>query len=160
MGRYVSKFKYYDDVKKYLTEAENDAENKLCFEEMSNFFKKDSGLSVNLWIDDEGKWKTLKHKKPRIKFQNNTGDKIQKNKMIPMDISKNPETLIKNFKSKDLDISDINEIKKFVIKYCKLLLEIAEGDGKKTITDLANAVKKNKEREKKKKRENNVVKTT
>jgi hypothetical protein len=50
-------------------------------EEMSVLFKRDSGLPVNLWLDDSGTWKNTGHWK-RIKFQSTHGNKTVSREMI------------------------------------------------------------------------------
>jgi hypothetical protein len=54
--------------------------------EMANILKRDSGLPVNIWVDNSGKDRLNKHSPDRIKFQNNKGNSVQPNTLIPISV--------------------------------------------------------------------------
>lgn len=53
--------------------------------ELSNKWKKHTGLPMNIWIDETATYKKGKHSK-RIKFQLNTSEKLQPNNLGVMDL--------------------------------------------------------------------------
>jgi hypothetical protein len=57
--------------------------------EMANILKRDSGLPVNIWVDNSGKDRLNKHSPDRIKFQNNKANKIQPDALIPISVHNN-----------------------------------------------------------------------
>jgi len=83
-------------------------------------------LPVNMYIDDNGSWTNLGDKKILL-FQTNKDKYPDFNKMLPMTIENEPEILVKNEKI-DLTESEIEQIKNFVIKYQKPLIEIGCGN--------------------------------
>lgn len=89
--------------------------------EMSNLRKYQTGLPVNIWVDDVGAERKTPHNLPRIKFQADKADKMHEY-AIPMSISKKPEVLIKNYKT-ELSPSEISQIKSFVIKNQDVLMK-------------------------------------
>lgn len=69
--------------------------DKFC--EMSNFRKKITGLPVNLSLQIEtDEEKNYQHNLPRLKFQNNTADRVTSNAdLIPVSIDPfNPQVLV------------------------------------------------------------------
>jgi hypothetical protein len=110
---------------KLLTEQENLEEN-LKIEEMATLRKNDSGLPVNLYLDDIGSWSKSGHWK-RIKFQPNAGDRPVTRDMVPMSIDDNPQILVKNAKI-DLNAKQLNQIKAFVKANKDLLLQLADAE--------------------------------
>ena len=109
--------------KDFMTEHENLQEN-MKLEEMSILFKRDSGLPVNLWLDDSGTWKKAGHWK-RIKFQSTHGNKTISREMIPMSINDDPQILVNNPKM-ELSQSEINLIRQFVIDNKDLLNKLSD----------------------------------
>jgi hypothetical protein len=107
----------------YPTEQENLVENTQITE-MATLRKKDSGLPVNLYLDDIGSWSKSGHWK-RIKFQPDTGDRPVTVNMIPMSIEDNPQILLKNAKI-SLNAKQVEEIKTFVRNNKVLLLQLAD----------------------------------
>ena len=95
-------------------------------EEMSALRKKDSGLPVNLYLDDTGSYKRSGHWK-RIKFQGDHGDKMNPNALISMTIDDNPELRPENVKIK-LPVHEIEQIKIFVARNKDLLSKLADED--------------------------------
>lgn len=115
----------------FLTEDEIDIyekevllkEDKEILFEMTNIRKFRTGLPMNIWVDDEGEYRSVKHNVPRIKFQNNTSDKVQGD-TIPISIdNENPQILTKTFKVK-LKSSDIEKLKTFIIQNYDELIRI------------------------------------
>ena len=88
---------------KLLLEA-LDAFNEDIFFEMARFPKERSGLNYSLWLDDAGESRTNKHYLPRLKVV----DPSDKNNLISVSISRNPEILAGKFK-KNENISDVFE---------------------------------------------------
>ena len=86
------------------------------FCEMSNFYKNQTGLPVNIWVDAAQEYKKGKHAK-RIKFQLNTGKNIGGQATCPMmlngEIPKNLITKIE--KIKEISANEINQVRNFVI---------------------------------------------
>lgn len=97
---------------------------RLLFE-MANFRMSDTGLPVNIWIDESGSSQSNKHSIPRIKFQNNYSEKADRNSLIPISIDNAPKILsgVSKIKSKDLNI-----IKRFIKLNIKELLDHWNGD--------------------------------
>lgn len=89
--------------------------------EMSNLRKNQTGLPVNIWVDDIGVERKSKHNQPRIKFQNDNADRMHE-ETISMSISENPEILQKNQKI-NISNEDVNKIKKFVKLNKNVLIE-------------------------------------
>ena len=66
--------------------------------EFSMFRKSETGLPVNLWVD-ETDFRPVKHNFSRLKFQNNFSDRFTSNKdMIPISVEDEPKVLLKSFK--------------------------------------------------------------
>lgn len=62
---------------------------------MSNLSKKRTGLDMIVWISSCHR-PLNKYEIPRLKFQDNVSDKIDKTDLIPISISDNPTILIKS----------------------------------------------------------------
>ncbi len=82
--------------------------------------KNESGLPINIWIDENNSLNNIYNFPPNIKFQNDYEDKITLN-YIPISISKDPEILI----SSKINISDndFSLLKQFIIRNEKILLK-------------------------------------
>jgi hypothetical protein len=93
--------------------------------EMSNLPKRRSGLTVNLWVDDNGSYKKGKHGK-RIKFQLNNANNVQETNMGVMTISDDPEVIINPKQKIEISQKEINAIKEFVIKHKSYLEDLAD----------------------------------
>jgi hypothetical protein len=106
-----------------LTEQENLEEN-LRIEEMATLRKSDSGLPVNLYLDDVGSWSKSGHWK-RIKFQANKNNSANTRTMVPMSISDDPQILIKNPRL-SLSAKDVEKVKNFVRANKDILLLLAD----------------------------------
>ena len=63
--------------------------------EMSNLSKKRTGLDMIVWIIQPC-GQLNRYEIPRLKFQDNSSDKIDKNDLIPISISDNPTILVKS----------------------------------------------------------------
>ena len=103
--------------------------------EMANVSKNTTGLNVCIWVLSEI---LVEHNLPRIKFQNNYGNKVQPQSMIPMSISDNPQILIKNIKL-GISTKDFEKIRSWVILNKDLLLRYWNYDA--TIEDLIKEIK-------------------
>jgi hypothetical protein len=88
--------------------------------EMSKLTKKNTGLPVDIWID-EGRTFTRNGHEKRIKFQGDKSDPDTHN-WIPLTVSDNPEIPIKNVKH-DLTEQELNTIKLFVVTNLDILLK-------------------------------------
>ena len=97
---------------------------RLLFE-MANFRMSDTGLPVNIWINESGSSRSNKHSIPRIKFQNNYSEKADRSSLIPISIDNAPKILsgVPKIKSKDLNI-----VKHFIKLNVKELLNHWNGD--------------------------------
>jgi hypothetical protein len=100
--------------------------NKLehLYEMGSTLRKSDTGLPVNIWIDDIV-WSTTRHKLKRMKFQPDTGEKVDTRKFIPISIEDDPKILVKNHNLK-LDQKIVNQIIMFIKLNQNILIQYAE----------------------------------
>lgn len=90
------------------------------FVEMAVFRRERTKLPVVIWIDRFER--NLKHKVPRLKFQNNTSNGFTNERdLIPISIEDNPVVLIKDFKSK-ISAKDLQTIKDFISRNKELIL--------------------------------------
>jgi hypothetical protein len=97
-------------------------------EEMAGLRKSDSGLPVNLWLDDSSYYKRAGHWK-RIKFQGDHGDKANPGNMFTMTISENPEIMPKSVEMQiKLPAKEIEKIRQFVKNNYELLSKLADQD--------------------------------
>jgi hypothetical protein len=94
------------------------------FEEMSALRKKDSGLPVNLYLDDTGSHRRSGHWK-RIKFQGDHGDRMNPGVLIFMSISDTPEIYPQNIKVQ-IPAHEVEQVRTFVIKNRDLLSKLAD----------------------------------
>lgn len=101
-------------------------QNTKCWQTYSSLRKKRTGLPVNIYVDDSGTWKKMRHAN-RIKIQCNKGDHPNAHGMIPMSIDDNPRILVDNPKM-ELSASDVNAVKKFVIANKDLLIGLGSDD--------------------------------
>lgn len=86
-------------------------ETQSRFYEMgATLHKKDTGLPVNIWIDDMA-WKQTGHWK-RIKFQPDKGDRSDTRTFIPMSIEEEPQIKVK--KKISINSQEIEQIRQFV----------------------------------------------
>lgn len=102
--------KIYEQIEKFLNEE------SLC--EMSNLRKNRTGLPVNISLQIEtDEDKKYPHNLPRLKFQNNTADRVTSNSdLIPVSIEDEPKVLI----NKDYD----KKLFKFVKKWIQVNKEV------------------------------------
>lgn len=111
-------------------------ESELYFE-MANLKKDKTRLPVNIWVDEIGSGRNLKHYIPRIKFQSTKSDKAQSG--IPISISKKPEILVDNYET-DLNNYEIGQVKNFIIRNYDLLMK--HWNQEITTEELINQIKK------------------
>lgn len=93
--------------------------------EMANLRISDTGLPVNIWLDEAGVQRNVQHAAPRLKFQNNYSEKADPNNLIPISISTHPQVLAGTVRIKN---KDLNTIKTFIILNESLLKEHWNGD--------------------------------
>ena len=137
MGKKITTFDEILEESHMMTQEENLRENQRYAHlmEMSVLRKHETGLPVNIWVDEGqpyiqgGHWK-------RIKFQNDKADHPDSNSMIPMSISEKPEVKVKKY---DLSEQDINLIKQFVKINLDILLKLGDSIG---IVEFAKQMKK------------------
>lgn len=97
-------------------------EDKEILFEMTNLRKKHTGLPMNIWLDDIGAYRNIKHNVPRIKFQNDKSDKVLDN-TIPISIDKeNPQILTKTVQLK-LPQKDFKKLYDFIKDNYDLLIK-------------------------------------
>jgi hypothetical protein len=95
-------------------------------EEMAGLRKPDSGLPVNLWLDETGAYKQSGHWK-RIKFQGDYSNNINRNNLFSMTISNDPKIMPPEAESKiKIPKKDIERIKDFVKNNAELLSKLAD----------------------------------
>ena len=95
-------------------------------EEMAGLKKSDSGLPVNLWLDDSGAYIRGRHSK-RIKFQGDYGSRTNAGNMFSMTISKDDPQIPEKQRAKlKLPAKDIDAIKVFVKNNADLLDKLAD----------------------------------
>jgi hypothetical protein len=94
-------------------------------EEMAGLKKPDSGLPVNLWLDDSHAYIRGRHAK-RIKFQGDYGNNTNASNMFSMMISKDdPQIPAKQLPKLKLPARNIDAIKTFVRNNADLLDKLA-----------------------------------
>lgn len=98
--------------------------NKEPIYEFADLVPEDTNLCCVLWIDGPRK---MKHGK-RIKFQNNTSNKLNGDELIPMTISEDPQ-IPKSIVSKlKINGQQIKRIKQWIILNKEILLAYANGN--------------------------------
>jgi hypothetical protein len=130
----IGKGKFWDDSMQSL--SDNEAEN-LRQEYMGRLSKDMTGLPVEIFVDEMNAWENTGPFK-RIKFQGNTNDKIDFKKMYSMSIDEKPHILVKNAEI-DLTADELKQVKDFVSKNKKCLLQMAKGN--MGILDFAKKIK-------------------
>lgn len=116
-----------------ISVIENSNDNALF--EMATLRKKDSGLPVNVYIDDTGSWIDGEHG-PRIKFQGNRNSSADTNGMIPMTISDDPKIpILQEEQWRDLTGDDIKKVKQFVKLNKDYLLRLCDRDDDYSMND-------------------------
>jgi hypothetical protein len=95
-------------------------------EEMAGLRKSDSGLPVNLWLDDSHAYVRGRHAK-RIKFQGDYGNNVNAENMFSMLISKSdPQIPPKQLPRLKLPSKDVDAVKTFVKNNADLLDKLAD----------------------------------
>ena len=92
---------------------ENNVINSDWIYSMANRHKRETGLPVNIWLDEGKEYIDGKHGK-RIKFQTNYGNSVQKNNLASMKLNGDvvEETYDKTVS--EINKHDINEVSNFV----------------------------------------------
>ena len=114
-----------DEIYESFEDIKNVAYTENMLLEMSNLSQQRTGLDSIIWIQTNDAQGTGKHNIPRIKFQNNTGMKIQKDELIPISISDEPEILLKSNDLSKIKLSNrqIRAIKLWIIKNRDVLMK-------------------------------------
>jgi len=95
-------------------------------DEMAGLRKFDSGLPVNLWLDDMSTYKRSGHWK-RLKFQGDHGDKLNPRNLFTMTISEDPQIMPPEAEMNiKLPAKEIERIRKFVKDNHVLLSNLAD----------------------------------
>lgn len=111
-----------EELQKFL-EQEYIESNKQPLYEFADLVPEDTNLCCVIWV---GGPRNMKHGK-RIKFQNNTSNKLNDGEMIPITISDNPE-IPNSVKSKlKINGQELTRIKQWIILNKQILLDYAEG---------------------------------
>ncbi|MBR4804116.1 MAG: hypothetical protein IK032_05715, partial [Bacteroidales bacterium] len=86
-------------------------EEEMLFE-MANLSQNVTGLDVIVWVQINNPNLTGRHNLPRIKFQNDTGTRVNISSGIPMSISDTPEVLLKGtaLNTLSLELKQVNKI--------------------------------------------------
>jgi hypothetical protein len=108
----------------FLENVVRNPENEFGFLVLS-LHRKFYNLPAYICVDDGGSW-IKQGAKNIILFESNNSGNADFDKLLPMSIEDEPQILIENAKI-DLSPSEINQIKEFVIKYQKQLLQMAKG---------------------------------
>ena len=93
--------------------------------EMSNKYKEETGLPMNIWIDETKTYVRGGHGK-RIKFQLNTADDFDASECGSMDLNGNIHP--KNLRIKGLKSKDIQKLRNFVLNNKYALEHVADQD--------------------------------
>lgn len=104
-------------------------EEEMLFE-MANLSQNVTGLDVIVWVHINNPNLTGRHNLPRIKFQNDTGTRVNISSGIPMSISDTPEVLLKGtaLNTLSLDLKQVNKIKQWVVTNKDVLLKYWNGE--------------------------------
>jgi hypothetical protein len=95
-------------------------------EEMSTLKKSDTGLPVNIWVDDTKAYLAGRHAK-RIKFQGDYGNNTNRSNLFSMIISgDDPQIPARQIPRLRLPSKDISAIKTFVRNNADLLDRLAD----------------------------------
>jgi len=104
---------------------ENSSNNEPLWE-MAGLRKSDSGLPVNVWLDDSRWYLKAGHWK-QIKFQGDHGNNVNTDNLFSMTISENPVVMPPNaFYKIKLNSKEIELLKQFVKNNFKLLSDLAD----------------------------------
>lgn len=114
-----------DEIYESFEDLKNVAYTENMLLEMSNIPQRITGLDSIIWIQTNDSQGTGNHNIPRIKFQNNSGMKIQKDELIPISISDEPEILLKSNDLDKIKLSNkqIRAIKLWIIKNRDVLMK-------------------------------------
>lgn len=97
--------------------------NQILYE-MANVSSEESGLPVNIQIDEQGKYRKNKHTFPRLKIQNDYGSRPNSSNLIPVSIESSPKVPAGKL---DIKNKDFKIIQKFIKINLDLLLQHWEG---------------------------------
>jgi len=106
---------------------EEDKQYGLLYE-MARFDKEVSGLPMIVWVAPNDGTNTGQHNAPRLKFQDNTSNRVSARGLVPISIdSTNPIILVKNYKT-NLPSKDIVKLKQWIIQNYNILLRYWNGE--------------------------------
>lgn len=108
-------------VWKFLKDMIYNSSNNNWLFEMANIKKNITGLPMNVWVDEHGASRNVKHNEPRLKIQTDKADKVH-GEGIPISISSEPKVLVKRFKA-ELSDNEINQAKEYIVKHLDILLK-------------------------------------
>lgn len=116
-----------------MEEYEQDKLNPLM--EFADLTPKETNLKCVIWVDGP---RNMKHGK-RIKFQNNTSNKLNGGELIPITISDNPDIPEKLKNKVQVKQKELNRIKQWILLNKEVLTDYA--DGKITTGDLYKSIR-------------------
>ena len=106
----------------------NETQQKAILTEMARFSKETSKLPMAVWFDPNDGTNTGQHNLPRLKFQDNTSDRLNPSHLVPMSIDpKNPIILVKNYRT-NLPSKDIKKLKQWIVQNYGILLKYWNGE--------------------------------
>lgn len=100
-------------------------ENKEKLIEMANLAKRRTKLPVNVWIDEVGSNRNVPHDDPRLKIQNDYGERANEN-LIPVSIDKENPIVLEG--KLEIDNKDFKIIQKWIIENYKDLMRHWNGE--------------------------------
>jgi len=112
--------------------------------EMSNLQTDFTGLPVNIWIDDVGKWKLSKHG-PRIKFQNDKGNKVNIRPNSSLSIKIHNSELVDKRNECTLSSQEIKTLQDFVTRYKEDLMALAVKPNTNKFLELTKKIEQDRE---------------
>ena len=116
----LSHIEFFDNIKVVSYAL---TENKMLLQEMATIKSRDSGLPVDIWVDED---KQFEGHAPRIKFKASKEQKTTR-EFSTMTISDEPKVI--NLPQKyDIDSKSIELVRKFVLYNKDLLLELIRGN--------------------------------
>lgn len=100
-------------------------ENKEKLIEIANLAKRRTKLPVNVWIDEVGSNRNVPHDDPRLKIQNDYGERANEN-LIPVSIDKENPIVLEG--KLEIDNKDFKIIQKWIIENYKDLMRHWNGE--------------------------------
>lgn len=128
--------KIYDLNKKLsdLLVEEYELDKQQSITEFADLTPKETNLVCVIWVDGP---RNMKHAR-RIKFQNNTANKLNGGELIPITISDSPDIPDKLKNKVQVKQKEVNRIKQWILLNKQILIDYA--DGKITTGDLYKSI--------------------